>query len=54
MGRPSDALAVALALDLITDFLITAFEMLVLPLSLISVSAGLGMINEDVLRSEDA
>ena len=54
MGIPSEALAVALALDLITDFLITAFEMLVLPLSLINVSAGLGMINEDVLRSEDA
>ena len=53
MGIPSEALAVALALDIITDFIITSFEMLVLPLSLINVAAGLGMINEDVLRSRD-
>ena len=53
MGIPSEALAIALALDVITDFLITAFEMLLLPLSLINASAGLGMIDEEVLRSSD-
>ena len=53
MGIPSEALAVALALDIITDFIVTSFEMLVLPLSLINVSAGLGMIDEDTLRSAD-
>lgn len=50
MGIPSDALAVALAIDLFTDFLITSFEMLVLPVSLINISAGLGMIDKDVLK----
>lgn len=50
MGIPMDALAIALTLDIITDFLITAFEMLVLPLSLINIAAGLGMIDKEVLR----
>jgi Na+/H+-dicarboxylate symporter len=54
MGIPSEALAVALALDIITDFIITAFEMLVLPISLINASASLGMIDEEILRSKDA
>ena len=53
MGIPTEALAIALSLDVITDFLITAFEMLLLPLSLINVSAGLGMIDEETLRSSD-
>lgn len=51
MGIPAEALAIALTLDIITDFLITAFEMLVLPLSLINISADLGMIDENVLRN---
>lgn len=50
MGIPAEAMAVALAVDIITDFMITAFEMLVLPLSLINAAAGLGMIDEEVLR----
>ena len=49
MGIPSDALAMALALDIITDFLITAFEMLVLPMALVSISSGLGMIDRESL-----
>lgn len=49
MGIPSEAMAVALAIDIITDFLITAFEMLVLPLSLINISSGLGMLDKDIL-----
>jgi Na+/H+-dicarboxylate symporter len=51
MGIPSQALAKALAIDIITDFFVTAFEMLVLPVSLLNISAGLGMLNSDVLRS---
>ncbi len=51
MGIPDEAMAVALALDIITDFLITAFEMFVLPLSLINISYSLGMINRDTLNS---
>ena len=49
MGIPEEALAVALAIDIIMDFLLTAFEMLVLPLSLINISSGLGLIDKDVL-----
>jgi hypothetical protein len=37
--------------NIITDFFVTAFEMLVLPMSLLNISAGLGMLDRDVLRS---
>ncbi len=50
MGIPDEAMAVALAIDIITDFLITAFEMFVLPLSLINISYSLGMIDRDILE----
>ena len=49
MGIPEEALAVALAIDIIMDFFLTAFDMLVLPLSLINISSGLGLIDKDVL-----
>jgi Na+/H+-dicarboxylate symporter len=51
MGIPEAALAVALAIDLIMDFVITAMEMYVLPLALINISSGLGLIDTDTLRS---
>ncbi len=51
MGIPSEALAVALAIDIITDFFVTSFEMLVLPMSLLNISSGLGMLDRDVLQS---
>jgi Na+/H+-dicarboxylate symporter len=50
MGIPSDALAVALAMDIITDFFITAFETFILPLSFINISSKMGMIEPEVLR----
>lgn len=50
MGIPAEALTVVLALDLITDFLITAFEMLALPLSLVNVSSSLGRLDPEILR----
>lgn len=51
MGIPSEAMTIALAIDIITDFLITAFEMLVLPLSLINTGYSLGMIDRDILTA---
>ena len=50
LGIPKDALAVALAIDVITDFMVTAFEMLVLPMSLIQIASRLGMIDVETLR----
>ena len=52
LGIPSEALAIAFAFEMLTDFFITAFEMLLLPLSLINVSSGMGMIDKSVLRAE--
>ena len=51
MGIPGEALAIALAMDLIMDFVITAHEMYVLPLAMINISSGLGLIDADTLRS---
>ena len=50
MGIPDDAMVVALAIDIFLDFLLTAFEMFILPLTLINMSCSFGMINKDVLR----
>ena len=51
MGIPMEALAIALTIDIITDFIITAFEMLALPLSLVNIAASLGMIDEKILKN---
>ncbi|MBO4331168.1 MAG: cation:dicarboxylase symporter family transporter, partial [Oscillospiraceae bacterium] len=51
LGIPMEALAVALTIDILTDFPVTAFEMFVLPFTLINVSSGLAMIDADTLRS---
>ena len=48
-----EALAIALAIDIIIDFFITAFEMLVLPISLINISSGMGKIDVELLRGDD-
>ena len=50
MGIPDDAMVIALAIDIFLDFLLTAFEMFILPLTLINMSCSFGMINKDVLR----
>lgn len=52
MGIPSDAMAIALALDIITDFFLTAFEMFLLPISLINTSSGMGMIDPKILQKD--
>ncbi|MBR4719117.1 MAG: cation:dicarboxylase symporter family transporter, partial [Lachnospiraceae bacterium] len=51
MGIPIDAMAVALTIDMLTDFGITAFEMLCLQFSLIHSAFRLNMIDIDTLRS---
>ena len=51
MGIPSDAMAVAITIDILTDFAVTAFEMLCMPLSLIHTACQLNMIDTDILRS---
>ena len=52
LGIPAEALAVALTIDILTDFLVTAFEMFALPFSLINVASGLAMIDNDTLRGK--
>ena len=51
MGIPSEAIALALIIDMITDFGVTAFEVTALPLTLINVSSKMNMLDEDVLRT---
>ncbi len=51
MGIPSGALALTLALDMLLDFVITAFSVAIIQYTLIDIAAGMGMINKDVLRS---
>ena len=52
LGIPSDALALTLALDMILDFVITAFSVFILQLTLIDLSAGMGMIDKVILRND--
>ena len=50
MGIPEEALAVVLILDVITDFIVTAFECYVLPISLANIADALGQLDKDVLK----
>lgn len=52
MGIPEEALAVVLILDVITDFIVTAFECYVLPISLANIADSLGQLDKDILRDE--
>ena len=52
MGIPAEALAIALALDIVADFFITAFQMGALQLSLVNISAKMGMVDVNILRKE--
>ena len=52
MGIPTEAMAVAFTIDMLTDFAITAFEMFTIPFSLIHSAGRLGMIDLDTLRGE--
>ena len=48
---PAEALALALAVDVLADFYVTAFEQVCLLNTLVNVSSELDMIDEDVLRA---
>lgn len=50
MGIPNEALAIVLILDVVTDFIVTAFECYVLPISLVNIAKSLDRLNDDVLR----
>lgn len=52
LGIPSDALALTLALDMLLDFVITAFSVFILQMTLIDLSAGMGMIDKEILRND--
>ena len=52
LGIPMEAVALAIALDVITDFFVTAFEVALLPLTLSNVSYDIKMIDMDVFRSD--
>ena len=53
LGIPAEALAIALALDMITDFFITSGEMFCLLPTLVNISGRIGMLDEDILRKDD-
>ena len=52
MGIPTEAMAVAFAIDILTDFVNTAFDMISLQCSLVHSAYRLGMIDLETLRSE--
>ncbi len=52
LGIPSEASAIAITIDMLTDFFLTAFEMLCMPFSLVNSAARLNMIDREVLRSK--
>ncbi len=52
MGIPAEAVATALVIDLITDFSVTAFEVGVLPMTLINVSSKMSLLDTEVLKKE--
>ena len=49
LGIPDEALAVALTLDIIADFLMTSFDMFTLQMALINISSKMNRINKDKL-----
>ena len=51
LGIPDEALAVALTLDIIADFLMTSFDMFALQMALINISSKMNRIDENTLRN---
>lgn len=54
LGIPMEAVALAIAIDVITDFFVTAFEVPLLPLTLANISRDLKMVDLDILRSNQS
>ncbi len=52
LGIPAEALPVALTIDMLSDFLITASEMAILPVTLLNISSEIGMIDREILEAE--
>ena len=52
LGIPAEALAVALTLDIIADFLMTSFDMFTLQMALINISTRMKRIDKDILRDQ--
>ncbi|MCQ2547941.1 MAG: dicarboxylate/amino acid:cation symporter [Clostridia bacterium] len=53
MGIPTEALAVILAIDMVTDFIITAGETMCLLPNLILVADRVGLLHKEILRDEE-
>lgn len=53
LGLPAEALAIALSLDMITDFLMTATDMYCLPVILLNVADKLGLLDRERLARGD-
>ena len=51
LGIPDEALAVALTLDIIADFLMTSFDMFTLQMALISISSKMDRLDKHILRN---
>ncbi|MBR6258931.1 MAG: cation:dicarboxylase symporter family transporter, partial [Oscillospiraceae bacterium] len=51
LGIPDEALAVALTLDIIADFLMTSFDMFTLQMALINTSSRMNRIDKNILRN---
>ena len=51
-GIPIEMLSVVLAIDMITDFFVTSSEMFCLPLSLLNSASKIGMVDRNILESE--
>ncbi len=50
MGIPTEAMAIALAIDILMDFIMTAMDVLLVQLSLVNLSSRLAMLNKGILR----
>lgn len=53
LGIPTEAMALALTLDIIVDFLLTSFDMFALQMAIINISARMGRLDRSVLRQSD-
>jgi Na+/H+-dicarboxylate symporter len=51
LGIPTTGIALALAVDLVTDFIVTAFEMFALLMTTTNLAADLDMCDKEVLRA---
>ena len=52
LGLPTEALVVALALDVLCDFVATGMNMFCLQMELVIQSKGMGLLNDSVLQKE--